>query len=197
MSKPRQNLLLIWGLLALAWTAYGLSQPTYRFAQDSDAVAFIIIPPAILLLIGWALLWVWETRGEAYWLRLPLHLRRGLLRLYIAVSVPWIAFFGYRFLAALQDRYQHHAFGAFWSLLIVPVGGPILSRVIMWVLDGFRKSEPTASEAVKKCARLSLDLNLILTDRQLTLGMRHRPTIIQEQERRSEGSFLNRTFGTK
>ncbi|SRR6266404_4354667 len=79
--------------------------------------------------------------------KLPLHLRRGLLRIYIAVTVPWIAFFGYRFLDALQHPYQHHASGAFWSLLMVPVGGPISLLVIMWVLAGFRKSERTESEA--------------------------------------------------
>jgi hypothetical protein len=83
---------------------------------------------------------------------LPLHLRRGLLRIYIAVSVPWIAFFGYRFLDALQrdyyrPYYQHRAFEAFWSLLIVPVGGPISLLLILWVLAGFRKSEQTAGEA--------------------------------------------------
>jgi hypothetical protein len=79
--------------------------------------------------------------------RLPLHLRRGLLRSYVAVTVPWTAFFGYRFLDALQHPYQHHASGAFWFLLMVPVGGPILLLVTMWVLAGFRKSEQTASEA--------------------------------------------------
>jgi hypothetical protein len=63
------------------------------------------------------------------------------------VSAPWIAFFGYRFLDALQRPYQHRASGAFLSLLIVPVGGPILLLVIMWVLAGFRKSEQIASEA--------------------------------------------------
>src|SRR6266700_7132525 len=78
---------------------------------------------------------------------LPLHLRRGLLRIYIAVSLPWVAFFGYQFLDALQRPYQHHAAGAYWSLLIVPVGGPISLLVIMWVLAGFRKSEQIASEA--------------------------------------------------
>jgi len=67
--------------------------------------------------------------------------------------VPWIAFFGYRFLDALQHPYQHHASGAFWSLLIVPVGGPISLLVIMWVLAGFRRSEQTASEA-KTSARI-------------------------------------------
>jgi hypothetical protein len=73
MSRPRQNLLLIWVLLALGWAAYGISQPAYRFAQDSSVAAFIILPPAILFLIGRVLLRVWEIGGEVYWLRLPVH----------------------------------------------------------------------------------------------------------------------------
>jgi hypothetical protein len=87
--------------------------------------------------------------GKVYWLRLPLHLRRGLLRLYIAVSAPWIVFFGYRFLDDLQRPYQRHISEAFWKLLIEPVGAPILLLVIMWVLAGFRKSEQTASETMR------------------------------------------------
>jgi hypothetical protein len=69
------------------------------------------------------------------------------LRIYIAVTVPWIAFFGYRFLDALQYPHQRYAFRAFWYLLLVPVGGPISLLVILWVQAGFRKSEQTASEA--------------------------------------------------
>jgi len=106
-----------------------------------------------LFLIGWALIRIWEEihhsvttaiYGKVHWLNsLPLHLRRGLLRLYIAVSVPWIAFFGYRFLDALQYHYRHQPdpAEAFLYLLIVPVGGPILLLVIMWVRAGFNNSE--------------------------------------------------------
>jgi hypothetical protein len=77
---------------------------------------------------------------------IPSHIRRGLLRVYIAVCVPWIVFFGFRFIDALDHPYQHRSFEAFWSLLIVPVGGPISLLLILWVLAGFRKSEQTASE---------------------------------------------------
>jgi hypothetical protein len=142
MSKLRQNLLLIWVLLALAWATYVGSQPAYRSAQDS--VAALIIPPAILFFVGWGLVRLWEIYGEGHWHGLPLHLRRGLLRLYIAVSAPWVAFFGYQFLDALQDGYRHHTAEAFWSLLIVPLGGPIVLLVLMWVLAGFaiRRLEP-------------------------------------------------------
>ncbi len=74
---------------------------------------------------------------------LPSHVRRGLLRLYLAIAVPWAAWFGYQILYA----FQHHSYGygwryasgAFWSLLIVPIGGPILFFVIVWIISGFRK----------------------------------------------------------
>ena len=77
----------------------------------------------------------------------PNPIRRGLLRIYIAVCVPWIAYFGYRFLDALNTYHERRAFEAFWSLLLVPVGGPISLLVILWVLAGFRKSDQTVSEA--------------------------------------------------
>ena len=85
------------------------------------------------------------------WLKLPAHLRRGFLRLYVAVSVPWVAWFGYQILDALQRGTYgpggHSVSGAFWSLLIVPVGGPILFWAIVWVLAGFRKLEANRSAA--------------------------------------------------
>jgi len=73
---------------------------------------------------------------------LPEHLRRGLLRLYVVVSVPWVAWFGYQLLDHLQRPYYsraRHAAEAFWWLLMVPIGGPILFLVIAWVVAGFRK----------------------------------------------------------
>lgn len=74
---------------------------------------------------------------------LPSHVRRGLLRLYLAIAVPWAAWFGYQILYA----FQHHSYGygwryasgAFRTLLIVPIGGPILFFVIVWIIAGFRK----------------------------------------------------------
>jgi hypothetical protein len=78
----------------------------------------------------------------AHWWRLPEHLRRGLLRLYVVVSVPWVAWFGYQFLDHLQRPYysrSRHAAEVFWWLLLVPVGGPILLLVIAWVIAGFQR----------------------------------------------------------
>jgi len=78
-----------------------------------------------------------------HWRGLPQHLRRGLLRLYVVASVPWVAWFGYQLLDHLQRPYysrSRHAAEAFWWLLLVPVCSPILLLVIAWVIAGFRKS---------------------------------------------------------
>ena len=82
-------------------------------------------------------------RWAGRWLRLPENIRRGLLRLYFATAVPWVAWFGYQILDAL-DQHPYNAWryvsGHFWRLLIVPLGGPISLWIVLWVLDGFRKS---------------------------------------------------------
>jgi hypothetical protein len=79
---------------------------------------------------------------DGIWLKLSEHVRRGLTRLYLVVSVPWIAWFGYLLFDALQQDDQDLASDAFWFLLIVPIGFPILGAAILWVIVGFRKTEP-------------------------------------------------------
>jgi hypothetical protein len=79
------------------------------------------------------------------------HVRRGLLRLYLAIAVPWVAWFGYQ----IFNAFQHHPYGsvwryasdAFWSLLIVPIGGPILFFMIIWIVAGFRKFNEATSQS--------------------------------------------------
>jgi hypothetical protein len=73
----------------------------------------------------------------------PPHVRRGLLRLYLAVATPWVAWFGYQILDSLNRhpyRPWRYVSGFFWALLIVPIGGPVLFLVAIWVLAGFRKA---------------------------------------------------------
>jgi hypothetical protein len=53
----------------------------------------------------------------------PRNVQSGLLRLYLVVSVPWVAWFGYHILDALDQDLP--VSGAVWSLLIVPIGGPL------------------------------------------------------------------------
>jgi hypothetical protein len=88
----------------------------------------------------------------AHWRELPEHLRRGLLRLYVVVSVPWVVWFGYQLLDHLHRPYfsrSRHAAEAFWWLLLVPVGGPILLLVIAWVVAGFQKKPLGVDEATE------------------------------------------------
>jgi hypothetical protein len=59
--------------------------------------------------------------------------------------VPWIAWFGYRLFDALQLDDQDLASEAFWLLLIVPIGAPIVMTAVLWVIAGFRKREPAST----------------------------------------------------
>ena len=88
------------------------------------------------------------TALRKHWLKLPDHLRRGLTRLYLVVAVPWVLWYGSQVLEAAQhsgSAAQRAMAHAFWSLLVVPIGGPALLLLIVWVLAGFRKSIPAST----------------------------------------------------
>jgi hypothetical protein len=74
------------------------------------------------------------------------HVRRGLLRLYLVVAVPWVAWFGYQLIDALR-YHPRYVSGAFWSLLIVPIGAPLIFVIVVWVLAGFQRSLPENRKA--------------------------------------------------
>jgi hypothetical protein len=72
----------------------------------------------------------------------PPHVRRGLLRLYIAVSIPWVLWFGpVAFTAYSYSRRDT----AIFALLLVP-GVPLLYLIAVWVLAGFQ-GRPSAKVA--------------------------------------------------
>ena len=118
--------------------------------QRIGLIAFAFLPPIIIFLVGVSGIWiwrryanwVWQRHVRGRWLGLPVHLRRGLQRLYLVISVPWVAWFGYRLLDAGSLHYWRWPYISrdLWLLLIVPVGGPILLIVIIWVIEGFQKS---------------------------------------------------------
>jgi len=106
----------------------------------------VILPPLVLLSIGAALIAIWRRFVKPHWLKLPQHIRTGLLRLCGVVAVPWIAWFGYRLFDALQEEDQDLASDAFWFLLLVPIGAPIVLMAVLWVIAGFRKREPASTK---------------------------------------------------
>lgn len=93
-----------------------------------------------LLFGGLFLSLIWKRFSSPYWTKLPEHLRTGFLRLYIAVSVPWLMWFGYRAYDSTQRRlyYWPDVAAAGWWVLIWPVGAPILVLVVLWVTAGFQ-----------------------------------------------------------
>jgi hypothetical protein len=50
----------------------------------------------------------WQI-GRDRWLEVPSHIRRGFLRLYLALAIPWLAYFGYTVIDAGReyDRLQN------------------------------------------------------------------------------------------
>ena len=80
------------------------------------------------------------------WRSLPAHIRKGLLRLYIAVSALWTLYFGREVVAGLDAHpygpVWRYVSGPFWTMLIAPVGGPILFFIAIWVFEGFRNPQP-------------------------------------------------------
>src|SRR5262245_49754425 len=94
-----------------------------------------LVPPAILLSVGVAIALIWNHYGEIF-PRVPRHVRRGLIRLYLVVAIPWIAWFGYMTYRHFPDASSERAILA---LPVVPVGAPILYFLVLWIAAGFRK----------------------------------------------------------
>jgi hypothetical protein len=155
----RRNLFIrLWILISILWLAFviWLAYREIHGLKERDfaiLIAIAFVPSIILFLIGWGLSWIWERFARGHWLSLPAHMRRGFLRLYLVVAVPWIAWYGYQIYDLVQrSRYISHAreieiFRAFWSMLIVPIGGPILFSMIVWTVAGFRKFDEATPQS--------------------------------------------------
>jgi hypothetical protein len=53
--------------------------------------------------------------------------------------VPWLAWFGSQIL--INGPSWSDLSHAFWSMLVMPIGGPIAFFLIAWIVAGFQKSE--------------------------------------------------------
>jgi hypothetical protein len=110
--------------------------------QRLGLLVFALVPPAILFLVGAAIAFGWKHYGETiarYFLRVPRPIRGGLIRLYILVAVPWVAWFYYRAYRQSEGlNWDAFALAILW-LLVVPVGALILYFVVLWIAAGFRK----------------------------------------------------------
>jgi hypothetical protein len=149
MTVLRRSLLFrLWGLISILWLALVAWRVIILYPNlpvDPSLPVLAFLPPTILFIVSAGPIWFWKWFGAT----LPEHLRRGLLRIYIVISAPWVAWYGYQIYDFIQ---RHHYWRwrnishAFWSLLIAPVGGPILLLAIVWVLAGFRKSTSSSNE---------------------------------------------------
>jgi hypothetical protein len=145
----RRKLFRLWMLCSILWLAFGL----LLLVDDQRPNIFFLSPPIMLFLAGLGLSWIWERFGEPHWLRLPEHFRRGLLRAYLVIAVPWVAWYGYQIYDFVQGHHYWHwrdISHSFWSLLIVPIGGPVCLLALFWVLSGFRKPVPGTNGALTR-----------------------------------------------
>jgi hypothetical protein len=134
----RRKLLALWAALAALWMGSVFAQPRSYYFYEDLLIAFALLPPITSLLAGLIFVWFWQRHGAAYWSKFPQHLRRGLVRLYLVLAVPWVAWFGFQILLnGPRWKYLSHAF---WSMLVMPIGGPIEFFVIAWVIAGFQHS---------------------------------------------------------
>lgn len=138
ISKPARLFLALWPPLAFLWAGYVLAQPP-SYGDRDEIVVFAVIPPLILLLFGLLSLWVWQRFDLASSVQVAPHIRRGVLRLYVATALPWATWFSLQILINGPD--WEYLPQNFLALLIVPIGGPILLIVVAWVAAGFRKSD--------------------------------------------------------
>ncbi len=81
-----------------------------------------------------------------YWSKLPLNIRRGLLRLYVGVSIPWILWFLYK-IDYDSDHYHYKMQSDFLALITVPVGAVVLFFMVGWIVEGFRNHSPANDKA--------------------------------------------------
>jgi hypothetical protein len=108
-----------------------------------------LIPPVIALLVFYGSMWIWKRFGATNWSRMPTNLRRGVLRLYLAVTIPWILWFAYRISddAAHSSR-RRYLEGDIVALLTMPLGVVVLYMIGGWIVDGFRRPSPGNAKSV-------------------------------------------------
>jgi hypothetical protein len=84
-----------------------------------------------------------RIRLHKEWPRVPAHIRSGFVRLYIVASSLWVVWFGIQILVALNTYpyRQEHINSLILTLLFVPIGGPILFRLALWIFAGFRRPQ--------------------------------------------------------
>ena len=90
-----------------------------------------------------------------YWSKLPGNVRRGLLRLYVGVSIPWVLWFLYKI--DYDSEHNHYKVqDDFFALIIVPIGAIVLFFIVGWIIEGFR-DHSSANDAAGRSKRAEND----------------------------------------
>jgi hypothetical protein len=134
---------------------------------------------------------------KAMFAELPLNLRIGLRRLYIAVALPWVAWFGYHVaLYGNQSSYsasaRQHLSTSVLLLLLVPLGAPVILKVIIWIVQGFvppnvEKTSKTQNQSRTQGSSIRSDIDQLRI--RVTEDLSHRPDFLANKYLRTGWLF--------
>jgi hypothetical protein len=151
-----KTLFFYWKITCAIWLAILsviVTRDWDQWKPDTQFILLALLPPAVLLLVGAICAQIWRNLKKLksrWWFELRENVRTGLLRLYLVATVPWVAWYGYQIYEFINGHYYwhwHDISHSFWSLLIIPIGSPVSLALLLWVVEGFRKS--VASEKLK------------------------------------------------
>jgi hypothetical protein len=128
---------------------------------------------------------------------LPPNLRIGLWRLYIALALPWVAWFGYQVaLYGNQSSYsvsaRQHLSTSVFLLLLVPVGAPVILKVLIWIVRGFvspnvEKTSKTESHPRTQGSSIRSDIDQLRL--KVAEDLSHRPDFLANKYLRTGWLF--------
>src|SRR4051794_2233687 len=94
MTSLRRYLFRLWMLCSALWLIFLVIAS--KGDLTNEQVLFAFFPPMVSLLAGASLTQAWDRVFAVLWLRLPEHVRRGVQRIYLVVTLPWVAWYGYQ-----------------------------------------------------------------------------------------------------
>ena len=135
-------LLRVWLVGCLLWIAFCFYEliclPRSLALDYSDVIFLFVAPPLVILSLGALCLSAWMWLGAPNWQTLPGKVRTGTFRIYLVLSVLWVAWFTYKSLDAVTSEWRQYQARHYVSLLlVVPIGGLAFLAIMARLLRGF------------------------------------------------------------
>lgn len=174
LNWPKALRAFLW--LSSIWAAIAIVPYLNEFAQEYPNINFswlievtgrAIVPPLLILAASGGLYAVargianiWRKWRTPNWARLPANVRRGIARTYIAITVPWVLWFGYR---AIDDANhwsrRARVEGDLLLMFSLPLGLVALVAIVVWIAEGFHVQTPQRSTSAASVTEYELLLD--------------------------------------